>query len=218
MTDTTCISSRWIALSKTEENKDIFMLDSSFDSSLDLVYTIKSLVDSNQLNIYRQFYNPHGNKRWYYIDYQKEKEELLKDSMSLSKQPYFEIVVEADVPLVNIDGYDSTIIEDGRQVFVYPTPFIYVYPARKCDEIRIKETRVFNDSTQTFEFVPVGLSFYFKGRKYSSGYEKFWIDLNEFFAVLEDKEKYPWYQSIINKEYQGFQYMQVSCYDHEIKY
>lgn len=218
MTDTTCISSRWIALSKTEENKDIFMLDSSFDSSLDLVYTIKSLVDSNQLNIYQQFYNPHGNKRWYYIDYQKEKEELLKDSMSLSKQPYFEIVVEPDVPLVNIDGYDSTIIEDGRQVFVYPTPFIYVYPARKCDEIRIKETRVFNDSTQTFEFVPVGLSFYFKGRKYSSGYEKFWIDLNEFFAVLEDKEKYPWYQSIINKEYQGFQYMQVSCYDHEIKY
>ena len=43
--------------------------------------------------------------------------------------------------------------------------------------------------------------------------EKFWIDLNKLFLVLKDKEKYPWYNALINKEYKGFQYMQVSCYD-----
>ena len=101
--------------------------------------------------------------------------------------------------------------------YVFPESKVYVFPSKECDEIRIKEDRVFNKATKKYEFIPVGLSFYFKGDEFSKGKEKFWVDLNELFNVLNDKNKYPWYNAIVNKKYVGFQYRQVSCYDIEIK-
>ncbi len=217
LTDTTCIKSRWIALKPTKINEDIFLLGSNNNDSLDLVFTIKNLVDQKKLNIYNQNEGPYGIKGWYFIDYVYENK--LKESLEKSsKNDYFEISVPSTLPIANMYGEDSVItLADGTVQNVYPEPKVYVFPSKECDEIRIKEDRIFNKSTKKYEFKPVGLSFYFKGDKYSRGNEKFWVDLNELFSQLDDKNKYPWYNSIKNQKYSGFQYMQVSCYDDEIK-
>lgn len=222
LTDTTCIKTRWLALKKTDVNKDLFLLDSTFNDSLDLVFTIKRLVESDKINIYKQNYSPGSNydvNSWYYIDYDKEIEENLKDSLSFwAKDPYFQITVQSDYPMT--DEYGDPMVRtnpDGTQEYLYPPPDIYVFPSKECDEIRIKENRIFNESSNQYDFVAVGLSFYFKGSRYYRGYEKFWVDLEELLSALENKSKYPWYSAIVNKNYQGFQYMQVSCYDDEIK-
>ena len=216
--DTTCLKSRWLSVKPTIHNKDIFLLD-SIDNSLDLVYTIKKLVDQKQLRIYDQNEGPNGMNNWYYINYEKEIEMNLKQSLKKEgKDPYFEIVSEAIIPLANSVGEDSVIKnDDGSMSYVFPESKVYVFPSKECDEIRIKEDRVFNKATKKYEFIPVGLSFYFKGDEFSKGKEKFWVDLNELFNVLNDKNKYPWYNAIVNKKYVGFQYRQVSCYDIEIK-
>lgn len=222
ITDTTCIKSRWIALKAKEINKNIFLLDSTVNENLDLVFTIKRLVESDKVNIYNRNSSPNGNSdinSWYYIDYDKEMEENLKDSsIYWSKDPYFEIIVNSDYPMVDEYGDDLIVtLPDGTQSYKYPLPDIYIFPSKECDEIRIKEDRIFNDETNEYEFIPVGLSFYFKGSKYWRGHEKFWVDLNELFNALDNKNEFPWYETIINREYEGFQYMQVSCFDDEIK-
>lgn len=222
LTDTTCIQLRWLALKQTAVNKDVFLLDSKWNDSLDLVFTIKRLVESDKLNIYKQNEGPRGSygvKSWYYIDYDQEMEEYRKDTSSFwAKDPYFEITVQSDVPLTDEYGDPVVItLPDGTQEYRYPAPDIYVFPSKECDEIRIKENRIYNESTKNYEFVAVGLSFYFSGGRYSRGHEIFWVDLNELFSTLENKSSYPWYTALINRNYQGFQYMQVSCYDDEIK-
>ena len=219
LTDTTCVKTRWLALKPTKINEDIFLLGSNYNDSLDLVFTIKNLVDNKNLKIYNQNEGPYGINGWYYIDYAKEIETNLKESLKKSnKDNYFEISFPSILPIANMYGEDSVItFADGTVQLVYPAPKVYVFPSKECDEIRIKEERTYNKSTMKYEFKPVGLSFYFKGDKYSRGTEKFWVDLNELFSLLDDKNKYPWYNSIKNQKYSGFQYMQVSCYDDEIK-
>jgi hypothetical protein len=219
LTDTTCIKSRWIALKPSNINKDIFLLDSTLNDTLDLVFVIKKLVEEKKLKIYTQNSGPHGLKGWYFIDYQKEMEENLKDSMSFwNTDPYFQITEHSYYPMVDEYGDPLVVtLPDGTQAIKYPPPNIYVFPSKKCDEIRIKEDWIYNEKTKKYEFVPVGLSFYFKGGKYSRGNEKFWVDLNQLFNAVDMKLNYPWYNALVNKKYQGFQYMQVSCYDDEIK-
>lgn len=222
LTDTTCIQSRWLALKPTDINKDIFLIDSRYNDSLDLVFTIKRLVDSDKINIYNQNSSPGSNSdinSWNFIDYNKELEENIKDTLDYwAKDPYFQITVQSDYPMV--DEYGNPMLHknpDGTQEYMYPLPDIYIFPGKECDEIRIKENRIYNESTKKYEFVAVGLSFYFSGSRYYRGHEKFWVDLSELFNALEYKTNYPWYNAIINKSYQGFQYMQVSCYDNEMK-
>ena len=218
LTDTTCIKSRWIALKPTEVNKNIFLLDSTFNDSLDLVFTIKRLVENEKINIYNQNHSPNGNAdiySWYNINHNRTLEERKNDSIDyILSDPYFEIVVLAVEPYMSSFGEDS-VSNSGE--LIYPPPTIYTFPARECDEIRIKENRVFNERTDQYEFIAVGLSFYFSGGRYRRGYEKFWVDLKQLFNAIEDNDKYPWYKAIINKEYQGFQYMQVSCYHDKIR-
>ncbi len=228
LTDTTCIQSRWIAIKHTTFNSDLFLVNSDVDDSLDIVYTIKRLVEDHKLKIYNQNDAPSGKLEWYYIDYDEELERNLRDSSRWNDNPYFEIAHQPDEPLKNMYGEDSVVQHIVGDVFthgdkyvtyvtIYPPAIFYVFPSRECDEIRIKEDRFFNDVTKQYEFKPVGLSFYFRGYGFYRGHEKFWVDLNDLFAVLENKNQYPWYNAIVNKKYQGFQYMQVSCYDDEIR-
>lgn len=219
VTDTSCIKSRWIALKPISANGEIFLLDSTHNETLGLLYTVKILAEENKLKLYKQNDGPQGLNGWYYLDYNKVFENNLKDSVeSHNKGSYFEIAVQANHPMLNHFGEDSIqIMSDGTMSFVYPEPEVYIFPAAKCDEIRIKENRKYNEKTKSYEYVPIAMSFYLRGNKYARGHEKFWIDLNEFFSELDSKTKYPWYDAIKNRHYQGFQYMQVSCYDDEIE-
>ncbi len=212
LTDTTCIKSRWIALKQSTENKDIFQLDASLDKSKDLVATIKRLVEANKLKIYSQDDGPNGIQQWNYIDYRFDLDQEAKKSSQTSKNSFFEINVFSDMPLSNMYGEDSVMmLKDGSIVVVYPEPMIYMVPTQGCDEIRIKEERTYNEKNKKYEYKPVGLSFFVKGNKNRKGSEIFWVDLNELFTALENKNQYSWYTAIVNKKYQGFQYMQTPC-------
>ena len=108
LTDTTCIKTRWLALKPSSINKDIFLMDSTYNDSLDLVYTIKRLVESDKINIYNQNYSPGSNSdvsSWYYIEYNEELEKNMRDSISCrSNDPFFEIIVHSDSPFTTIYG------------------------------------------------------------------------------------------------------------------
>lgn len=218
MTDTTCIQSRWIACKPIDANHSMFPFAKDSIEKHDMVHLIKELVELKKMKIYSRNEGRDNTKGWSFIDYNSEIEERKKDSLIWDKDPYFEISVQSDMPLV--DEYGDPVIrltDDGFQEFVYPPAEVYVFATIECAEVHIKEERFVNDATNEIEFRPVGLSFYFKGSEYSRGKERFWIDLDEFFNVLENKESHPWYNLIIERKYQGFQYMQTSCYDLEIK-
>ena len=218
MTDTTCIQARWIACKPIEANSAMFPFAKDSIEKHDMVRIIKELVESNKMNIYSRNEGFNGTRGWNYIDYNSEIDKRKKDSLIWDKDPYFEIWVQSDMPLV--DEYGDPVIrntDDGFQQYVYPPAEVYVFATIECSEIHIKEERFVNDVTNEIEFRPVALSFYFKGSHYSRGGERFWIDLDTFFEALENKESHPWYSLISEKKYQGFQYMQTSCYDLEIK-
>ncbi len=219
MTDTTCIKSRWIALKPNETNKDIFSLDPQFDVNLVLLHVIKRLVETGKLDIYEQDQNAFGKAGWDKIYYEVELKRKPEDPESVEYNYFFENGIQSSLPLINSEGYDSiTFKNDGAFYFVYETPKIYTINTLSLEEIRIKEDRIFNKEKNEFEFVTVGIGFYSQIGLDRSGKEKFWISLEELFAVLNDKEKYSWYTAIVNQNYQGFQYMQLSCYDDKIRY
>lgn len=221
LTDTTCLKSRWIALKPTAAHADIFCLDSTIETKKDMIRVIQTLVEDGEINLYSQNGGPNGKLSWNYIDYQLEVKKANADSLFFkNKQPYFTMFgPQSDQPLSNDFGEPATRINaNGVEEFLYPSREIFYFPTRIIDEIRIKENRVFNKQTKQFEFIPVGFSFYFNGDRYSRGYELFWIDLNELTKAIPKEGQYPWYDAIVNKKYQGFQYMQVSCYDQEVKY
>jgi hypothetical protein len=220
MTDTTCIQFRWIALKPTEKNARIFLLDTLYREELDMVNVIKRLTESGSIWLYHRGNEWNLSNKWYPINYQEELENALRDSFSLAHDPFFEIAQQSDVPLT--DDYGDPLVithPDGSQEFVYPHPEIFVFPAWRADEIRIKEERVWNDASNRVEYRAVGLSFFFRNRHSpSEGFEKFWIDLNQLYENLDNPERYPWYKALRSGDYSGFQYMQVSCFDELIRY
>lgn len=219
LSDTTCVKYRWIALKPTEINKDIFQLDE--DSDKDLVQTIKHMVEFKAINIYSGTDSPYNKGGWYPLNYDETLRRNEADSLRKyeNTDPYFEIVHKSYTPLSSIWGEDSIRQEaNGDLVVVYPKPRVYTFQAKECDEIRIKEERYFNEITKKFEFRAIGLSFFFNGIYSGSGRELFWVDLKEVFAALEGKERYVWYKPLIEKTYQGFQYMQISFYDDDFRY
>lgn len=218
LSDTTCIGARWIALKPSETNKDLFMIGDSASMRLDLLIVIKNLVDEGKMNIYKANEGPAWTKNWYRIPYDQEMEDLMKDPMrEYVINHYFEMRYQSDIPLVDDYGdpiliYDSTTKMDH---YVYPAPEIRLLTTLHCSEIRIRENRYFDTKTGSFQYKPVAMSFYFKDDNFREGQEKFWINLNELFNVLEDKEQYPWYDAILKQRYKGFQYMQSPCEEYQ---
>ncbi len=220
-TDSSCLKTRWIALRLTEANANIFGLDTSLSKEQDLVQLIKELVEKGKLRIYIQNENQQGFKGWFPIDYKKEIKILEKDSVNAywPHDPYFEILEFPKLPLATVDGYDSLIYNpDGTIEFCYPPPTCRVFHSSDCDEIRIKEDRALNMETGEYEFIPVGLSFYFADDFILDGHEKFWVDLNELFSAIHDESSYYWFEDLIKKRYKGSQYMKVSCYNPEFRF
>jgi hypothetical protein len=224
LSDTTCIQSRWIALKPTQVNALIFGSDTTLSEDLDLIHVIRVLVEKEELQIYNQKNRVKSNHEWYEIEFQNDIHDYINymsDGDAPSKwAPFFTLYgVQSDMPLTDEYGEPLTrLTAEGFEEYIYPPRDVYYYPTKEVDEIRIKENRVFNEKTKKFEFQPVGLSFYFRGSDYYRGHEAFWVDLVELQKALKNNTNFPWYKSIYEKNYQGFQYMQVSCYDSEIKY
>jgi hypothetical protein len=207
VSDTTCIQTRWIALKANDANKVLF--DST--KTIELISTIKQLVISQELSLYKMN-DSRGLLKWNWINYNYELQNNLADTTVESKDPYFEYLYQSDTPLYDENGDPIIILHpDGTETYIYPHLQRTSYTSFDCEEIRIKEERTLNSKTNTYYFKPTGIGFYLGNDKIYGGEEMFWVDLNELFKILKDKEEYPWYDIIVNQKYQGFQYMQTPC-------
>jgi len=214
LTDTTCIQSRWIALKPTTANKLLFSSEST-----NIFQVIKQLTQQEKLPIYKQDNKSRGTIPWREVYYLHEIRFRLLDTTEEEKDPYFEYLFQSDTPF--LDEYGDPVITvnpDGTETFTYPHARREAYSIEDFNEIRLKEVRIYNTKTNQYIFQPIAISFYAGTDKVYGGRELFWVDLNQLFQVLDNKENYPWYTAIINKQYQGFQYMQTSCFDEEVKY
>ncbi|NVK63175.1 MAG: hypothetical protein HWE22_01260 [Flavobacteriales bacterium] len=122
------------------------------------------------------------------------------------------IYVQSDVCLVDEYGEPLSRIEaDGSITILYEEPEVYRINLDQLVELRIQEDRDDNG-----EFVPTKIGFYIKD-KYDNVEELFWIDLARLMNDITSTKEYPWYAFLQNREYVGFQYKQVSCYDNTIR-
>ncbi len=214
LTDTTCLQSRWISLKPNKINERIFLKDPSYNDTLDLIFVIKKLVLENKLKIYAEYTDTTGQSIGYFVSYIIQ--QLDDTATNKPLNAYFQVVTYNSDSIIT-NEYGDPIIDytpDGKEQFKHPAPTISDLLAKNCDEIRIQENRLFNEHTEQFEgFIPVAIGFNKDGGSFKRGREKFWVNLHDLFESLDDKEKYPWYNALIHLDYQGFQYMQTSCYD-----
>jgi hypothetical protein len=215
--ESTCIKSKWLSLELNEENQDIFLAEPNMDASSDIVFVIKALLGQDKLKIYEQSALASG-AAWSPIDYKAIIKKNQNDpTQPLPINPFFERVRQSDLPLVDENG-DALIRvnEEGISEYVYPPIESQAFLSNDCDEIRIKEDRVFNEVTKKYEFVPVGVAFFFRSYGNDQPKELFWVDLNELFKAMDTSMDYSWAAALREKRYAGKQYMQIAC-DEEVK-
>lgn len=215
--DTACVSKRWIALKNTETNAILF------DTSTTILKAIRDLVESNKIALYETECRGYGDKEWYPITLGEKDTHLSKQSAyhdHLLPDPNdFSIRFQSDMPYV--DDYGELIInidEYGNQMYVYDPPEIYTFKLTEISEIRIREELSFNEETSDFEgdFRATGISFCIKN-SYETR-ELFWVNIEELTKKVANPTSFPWHSFLENRKYIGFQYMQVSCYDDNIRY
>lgn len=213
--DTVCVNMRWISVKNTEYNAALF------DSVLSILVEIKNQVDSKKLSINSDSKYTFQSGKWYPIP--DEEHHILKETgdtiYSTYIHDYFEIYEESDYPIV--DEYGDPIIitlEDGTNCFKYPPGTTHTIRVDEIYEFRIREERAFNEETKLYEgeFRATGMSFCMGSGQ--GAQERFWINLDHFFNNLNSPETFLWYSFLQNRQYIGFQYMQVSCYDKRIRY
>ena len=212
LSDTNCVKSRWIAVKPIEKNKELF---STVKNEKSILFEIKQLSENKKLTIYDEENNYINKGEWYPIPYFKyeinPKNGDTIDSEKITDR--FQISIQATNPLSNHYGEDSTItLSDGTILIVYPESKKYDIKISEISEIRIKEIRVLNIQKNIYEFEPVGISFCSNER------ELFWVSLKDLNNQIKDSKNIYWYNLIKNKQYYGFQYLQVSCYDDVIRY
>lgn len=211
--DTACVKTRWISVKNHEQNAVLF------DTTTSILKTIRDLVHENKLTIYHQENTRFNSGKWYpiplvdidstYIDYGSYESDIYNEIFTIRVQSDIALVDEYGDQLIKTDDY-------GMEYFVYPKPDLYVFRIEDITEIRIREERKYTKINSAFEddFHPTGISFFIKNNYETR--ELFWVDLNELNSKIENT--HPWQSFLQNKEYSGFQYMQVSCYDDLIRY
>lgn len=210
LTDTTCIKSRWLAVKNNKQNHPLFQYNlENIDESL--LGQVKYFAEKNLLNIYSTRYNFNERQSWYAIpDVERHIDLYQNDTIITSKEDYFSISVQSDVPEVDENGEPMvTMSEDGTLYYLYPQAVVYEFTMKDIVEIRIKETRLDpQNSSENFEISGFSFCHNFNGIIT----ELFWIDAIEFKRLLTS-DHYFWYNFLFKNQYTGFQFMQTSCYE-----
>lgn len=171
------------------------------------------MVEAGKLNIYLKTLHPNGREEWSYIDYEEEVDKAKNDTANHQNwRPFFTFEYLSDIPITDEYGEPLTQLnEEGFEEYVYPGVDVIHYNTFDVDEIRLREVMVFNYDTKVSAFQAKLMCFYFQDYKQDAKYEMFWVDIDELFAALENKEMYPWYLVLKNRTYEGFQFSQLEC-------
>lgn len=205
--DTACIQTRWISVKNSAENRVLFAPSTS------ILRTIRKKSHEHKI---LPFHSQCSFQRYQ----SSTPSPLMKiDSNFITYEDYLDtsnhiitIYVQSDVCLVDEYGEPLSRIEaDGSITILYEEPEVYRINLDQLVELRIQEDRDDNG-----EFVPTKIGFYIKD-KYDNVEELFWIDLARLMNDITSTKEYPWYAFLQNREYVGFQYKQVSCYDNTIR-
>lgn len=202
-----CIKTRWIAVQNDSANQHLFDSKNKRIDSVDVFQELKKLVEDLKLRIYSKSVGFNSDSEEMAVNYSRIVECWNKNLDSMYKyDPFFEFIIQSDIPLVDDYG-DPMIYTDstGTQMYMYPNPERKRIILGDLYELRIREDKV-ND-----QFVPTTVSFCVKrNRKVKS---IFWVNLQDALNVAENEKLKNWIQSILDKKYNGFQYMQSSCDD-----
>lgn len=221
--DSVCVSARWISLENNETNADLFGNDSTFEDDKDFIRVIKKLVDLNQIHLFRHAATQNGTLDWKYINYPKEfrETELTYDSLG-PYLPYFKkFLMEDEIPIEDESGEPLTRVNnDGFEEYVYAPRVMVDMHTRDFDQIKIREVRVVDEITKEVSFAPAEIGFFVLEKKRTFSRverrkELFWIDFEELKKVAKEFKDYPWYRSLTQIEYKGFQYKQTACGNYE---
>ncbi len=213
-TDTTCIKQRWISIKNTPENAVFFPNKQKGINEFDLFLFVLNHAESGEINIYTQG-NDFNNLKWYPIPDLEDVDGIDYESSSFVQgfNGNYEINVQSSTtPLANSYGEDSVIIVNRVSTYVFPPSKLLKMSVYAVNEIRIVEERYFDSIKQSYNFRPVAMSFYQK-KGSEKGTELFSIQLSEISNLNLDPQKYLWYKPLLERQYKGFQYVQISCYD-----
>lgn len=208
-------SIRWLRLSNSEINANLFGFSGMNDSTL---------IGSIWKNAY---YGEHvfflestdiSDKKPSYIELLKfpqtdslEVDSCITYSWDLYEDQLSNAILFAfndNNPMTDIHGAPIIInCGGGMMCFTYPPKTYTATPISEINEIRIKENRVHNKTTNTIEYVPIAIQLtpQLVGKVGFS----IWIDLIKMREKTPSIEHQEWYEFIKNRNYNGIQYMQL---------
>ena len=212
------IKSRWIEISLDSINKDLFtiaddlpLLKNYLSNTDTLLFYEERSASENAFKMYLTFYN------YAYADSLYRKHNY-SDAVN-----YIPFLPDENYSYTDSEGYAIFVdcnewINDGAMCSISPESEKYNVQKIQFDKIcKIRIREDFITTSGEGKFVATGISFIKKGnheQTYSTNEEVFevqtdyWIDLPKFIDLVNDSSKL-WVKFILNRNYKGFQYMQM---------
>ncbi len=205
---------KWVALKPSKNNKAFFPLYNKKNPELDLLRVISDLtLKAESITIYTEESFMSDEK----FCSKPEMKEIEVDTNELKKSnDYLEIHFPNIIPLANIYGLDSTAFIDGAELIVFPRSAKLQIRLSEITEIRIHEARFYDSITKSYDLRADGICFYIES-ELNGEREIFWIRLNDLYLYLLNPIRYPWYNAIVNKKYEGNTYKYRLVGNKEIK-
>lgn len=208
-------SIRWIRIIKSEINFNLFDFHGMNDSSL-IGSIWKSAYYGEELFFLESTDISDKNPSYFELLKFPQTDSLVVDSCITHYWDLYEGQLSNTIifafndnnPMTDING-DPIIIDcgGGMLCFTYPPKTYTVTPISEINEIRIKEKRVFNETTNKFEYVPIAIEL--TPQLVSIMEFSIWIDLIKMRDKLTIIENQEWYDFIKRRNYNGIQYMQL---------
>ena len=209
-TDTNCVIAKWTDLKLGVKHNGLFSKNINSENE-NLLKAIQNLVKKNKLKIY--------NEVLYKWDSQYHFEEISSFKFTKNSRvnhekelkgtdKCFYKLVQSNLPIADIDGYDSMrLLDDGvTMIVVYPLPQKSELLFSDITAIKIKEKRSSMDSKVGFNIDAIGFCIQ------EESYEIFWINWDELLLALPKPQTQKWIKFINDRKFNGFQYKQESCY------
>lgn len=110
----------------------------------------------------------------------------------------FEFELETTIPLANMYGYDSVIVYDNEQMFVFPPNRNEIYTYQDIVEVKMEEKGMYDKHKKEFVFKTEQIEFTVRDRNSS---KRIQLDLNR----LKDKNQtYDWEDLLSIRKFYGF--------------
>ena len=207
LTDTTCLSSRWISVSPSIRNEFLFPQD--IESNI--FFKILELAVNEKIDLYWKPSCNESDDKYIlnHIKFQKDTIHGCKGCITIEN--WIELSINFDM-LTNHIGEDSVIIDnEGNPQLAYPPTIYCNFDINKIKHVKIKEDNIYIKEIDNVDFTVAEIGF--EIQCYNCGTNVFWVDMKELNWAMKMEPVFDWYTRLIKRDYRGFQYAQKSCYE-----